>query len=150
MQDSLNKVLAGVRRHSPLLTFVELGLTPEEIKKSIIDLLSPYFTNHSILQKWAVEVLPPEAVSVGKILADPWAEQMLVTVLSEYRASLLSNEEDCFTSSATWELIFNMEYQNIGADFISKLKRRNYLWRNSNTRCLETLACWSKRRCNRF
>lgn len=103
MESHLKKVLSGVRQHSPLLTFVELGLSPADVKKSIIELLSPYFTDQSVLEKFAVTVLPPEAVSVSKILPDSWAEEMFVTILADYRAALYINNHACLESSAEWE-----------------------------------------------
>lgn len=98
------KVLEGVRKHSPLLAFAEeFDMSPGEVKDSIIDLLSPYFTNHEILRRFAIDVLPPEAVNVSKILADPWAREMFVTVLNDYRGAFASNTDACLESFANWE-----------------------------------------------
>jgi ribosomal protein L25 (general stress protein Ctc) len=103
MKRSYKKVLDGVRQFSPLLSFAEQGMSPAEIKQSIIDLLSPYFTNQSVLNDLAIEVLVPEAVNVSKIENDAWAKVMFTNVLSEYRQAMSSDKNACFEGSAKWE-----------------------------------------------
>src|ERR687897_179180 len=103
MKRSYKKVLEGVRQHSPLLTFAELGMSPAETKQGIVDLLSPHFTNQSILNELAVEVLAPEAVNFAKIENDAWARAMFENVLNEYRQAFAFDRAASLNGSAKWE-----------------------------------------------
>src|SRR5688572_4841461 len=103
MKHSYRKVLDGVRQFSGLLSFAEQGISPDEIKQSIIDLLSPYFTNQTILNEFAITVLVPEAVNLAKIENDAWAKTMFTNVLNDYRQALASDKSACFESFAKWE-----------------------------------------------
>jgi len=103
MKPSYKKVLDGVRQYSPLLSFAEQGMSPAEIKQWIIDLLSPHFTNQSVLNELAIGVLVPEAVNVAKIDNDAWAKVMFMNVLNEYRQAMTSDKNACFEGSAKWE-----------------------------------------------
>jgi hypothetical protein len=103
MKRSYKKVLDGVRQYSPLLSFTEQGMSLAEIKQSIIDLLSLYFTNLNILNEMAVEFLAPEAVNVAKIENDGWAKAMFTNVLNEYRRAMTLDSNACFEGSVKWE-----------------------------------------------
>lgn len=103
MKLSHKRVLDGVRRSSPLLSFAEQGMSPHEVKLSIVSLLSPYFANKDILNELAVDVLVAEAVNVSKIENDAWAKAMFSHVLNEYRQAVACDKTACFEGFAHWE-----------------------------------------------
>lgn len=103
MKRSYKKALDGVRQSSPLLTFIEQGMSPAEIKEGIIDLLSPHFTNQKNLEEMAVSVLVPEAVSLFRIEDDAWERAMFTRVLGEYQQALALDKNACLEGCASWE-----------------------------------------------
>ena len=103
MKRTYKKALDGVRQKTPLLAFAEHGMSPDEIKQGIIDLLSPYFTNQGILEEMAIPVLAPEAVNVSRIEDDSWAKGMFTNILNEYRQAAALDIDMCFEGCAEWE-----------------------------------------------
>lgn len=103
MKHSYKKVLDSVRQSSPLLTFIEQGMSPADIKEGIIELLSPHFTNQNNLQEMALSVLVPEAISLFRIEDDAWARAMFTNVLGEYRQALALDKNACLDGCASWE-----------------------------------------------
>lgn len=78
-------------------------MSPSEVKQSIIELLAPYFTNQTVLDRLASSALVPEAVNVSKIENDPWAKTMFTNVLNEYRKAAAFDKQACFEGCANWE-----------------------------------------------
>ena len=103
MTEDYAKVLAAMRQHSFLHSLAEGGASPEEMKAMVFNLLSPYFTNSGVLDRFVLAVLVPDAVMLSKIHADPWAERMLRAVLSIHRSAMLVNEQAAISSYGDWE-----------------------------------------------
>lgn len=103
MKRTYKKALDGVRQKTPMLAFAEHGMSPDEIKQGIIDLLSPYFMNQSILKEMAIPVLAPEAINLSKIEDDSWAKGMFTNILNEYRQAAALDKDMCFEGCAKWE-----------------------------------------------
>jgi hypothetical protein len=97
------KMLQSVRQFSHLLDLAECGLSPSEVKRAIIETLSPYFEHQNVLHDLAVEVLAPEAVNAQRIEHDPWVKMILLHVLQIYRAAAIADEEACFRGIASWQ-----------------------------------------------
>lgn len=103
MEHSYKKVLDAVRQHSPLLHFTEHGMTPNQIKQGIVELLSPHFTNQDVLNQLAIELLVADAVNILKFEGDAWALAMFANILDEYRQAAALDKNACFEGCASWE-----------------------------------------------
>lgn len=103
MKRSYKKALDTVRQYNPITFFIEQGMSPDEIKEGFIDLMSPYFTNRSILEQMAVNALAPEAINLLKIEDDAWAKSMFTNVLDEYRRAAALDKDACFKGCASWQ-----------------------------------------------
>jgi len=68
-------VLCDAARPNPLLSLVEDGYTPEQIKQGIIEALKPFFTNLDVLEKHAIEVAG-EVVNLASVRSDQRAESV--------------------------------------------------------------------------
>ena len=69
-----NKKLKYYDEVSPLSHFYDFGLTPEDIKQSILDSFSPYFVNQENLEKYAISDLTSNwlaYLSIYKEYPDP-------------------------------------------------------------------------------
>jgi hypothetical protein len=60
-------------RPNPLLSLVEEGYTPEQIKQGIIEALTPFFSNRDVLEEHAIETLAGEVVNLAFVRSDPRA-----------------------------------------------------------------------------
>ncbi len=82
---------------------IEAGLSPAEIKTSIIELLSPYFKDQALLKEYAVELLPGEAFRVARIKKESWTAQAFDNVSSIYREAEAANPVACYKACAESE-----------------------------------------------
>ncbi|MBW4523219.1 MAG: hypothetical protein KME16_26565 [Scytolyngbya sp. HA4215-MV1] len=98
MRKPYEKILRSVQ--STLLSPFEEGMSPEQIKQTVIYILTPYFTNLEILHELAAGVLVTEAVNVAKINNDPWARDMFAKVLCSYQTAYTSHKELCLQGCA--------------------------------------------------
>jgi hypothetical protein len=98
-----HKLLQSIRKYSNYLSALEQGVSPDDVKQSIISILAPYFENAQVLDELAIIVLAPEAVSVSKLQHDKWALDMFSNVLEDYRKALAINKKHCLDTCARWE-----------------------------------------------
>lgn len=82
---------------------IESGLTPEEIKEAIIELLEPYFDNKDVLEQLAIEALVPESINLLKLQKDKWFFGMFEKCLATYRLAKSKDPQSCFKSCALWQ-----------------------------------------------
>lgn len=96
------KLIAGMRLHSPYLGWAQDGASPEEIKDEILRILRPHFLNPSVLANFPISILAHEAVTLRNIQSDPWASSMFAGVLSEHREALTQNRPECIAAIEAW------------------------------------------------
>lgn len=95
--------LQKINEENPLLALSELGLTPLQIKDLIVDTLTPFFENSSILHEVDVGLLAIEGTNVGKIRTDPDGERFLHLILNVYRAAYRADPVGTFDTIASWD-----------------------------------------------
>lgn len=103
MNAKSHRVLRGVRAFSPLLQAYEAGYTTEEIRRSIIDALTPEFKNAAMLGRYSIDLLTVEAVNVSKIRNSEWASNLFDQCLHIRRQHLTNDADDCAKTCALWE-----------------------------------------------
>ena len=96
-------MLRGVRAFSPLLQAYEAGYTAEEIKRGVIEALTPEFENPTILNRYGVDLLTVEAVNVANIRSSDWASSLFNQCLRVRRQHLVNDPDDCAKTCASWE-----------------------------------------------
>jgi len=97
-----HKLLKGVRQFSPFLQMIEIGISPEEIKESIIETLEPSFRNRDVLLERAVHLIP-EAVVLARMENDPWALDMYQRCLDVHRSAQVAVGEESLRICVLWE-----------------------------------------------
>jgi hypothetical protein len=102
-QSHIQKLLHSIRKDSNYLSMIEHGASPDDVKKSIISILAPYFENTHVLDELAVISLAPEAVSILKLQNDKWVLDMFSNVLEDYRKALATNKSLCLDTCAQWQ-----------------------------------------------
>lgn len=65
-----DSILSSITERTLLFKAFEDGATPEDIKQSAIQLLSPYFTNRAVLEEMAVNVLMGEVIEFSRLARD--------------------------------------------------------------------------------
>lgn len=101
-----NKFLNKGSEVNPFVAMAEMGVSPKEMKEFIIEVLSPYFENKSIVEQLSIELLGPEVVNLFNIrICDD--EYLLQYVLNIYREAKSINEELSFQACADSEQAIN-------------------------------------------
>jgi len=60
--EKYKKILRVVKEGNPFLKIIQLGFTPDEVKKAIVELFEPYFDNKDILKKLAISALVTDSI----------------------------------------------------------------------------------------
>lgn len=97
------KVVQGVRKFSPLLHMIELGLSPTEIKEAVLEVLDPFFQNKQLLVTLVPGLLVPEAVNIVRLQHDPWAFDMFEKCLAVHRAAQKAVGAESIGACVWWE-----------------------------------------------
>ncbi|MEA2559925.1 MAG: hypothetical protein QOH06_1429 [Acidobacteriota bacterium] len=103
MRNFREKILVHGSALNPLLAMAEAGISPAEIKAFVIEKLSPYFLDRSILEELAIDVLAAQAVNVSRVKADPWADSAFLHVLNVYRQAESRDSEATYRACAESE-----------------------------------------------
>lgn len=82
---------------------MESGMSPDEMKQSIVGVLEPFFHNQDILAEMALGALVSEAVNVAKLQNDDWAYDMFQHCLDVHRAAYSKSNDASLAASASWE-----------------------------------------------
>ena len=101
-QYKYERVLTDIRSGATLLQMIESGLTPQEVKAAVIELLEPYFEHREILEEFALKVLLPETVTVSRLLGDTWALDKLEQCLASHRSAKAANVQASLEACADW------------------------------------------------
>jgi len=116
MKEFRDKVLRGGASTNPILALAQKGLSPAEFKTQIIEAFAPYFTNHDLLERFAIDVLPAEAVNLGKVRSSPVAQ----IAFDHARALYLSSERRhreaayrCFAHAETYVAAGRSEFWSL-------------------------------------
>jgi hypothetical protein len=108
MQKNMNnkeiqRALEVTKKWNVFRPLIEAGLSPSEIKSSIIEILHPYFKNKALLAEYAVELLPGEAFRVARIQQDPWTEKVFNKLSDIYRLAEAADPGACYKACAESE-----------------------------------------------
>jgi hypothetical protein len=91
MSDRVAKLAESVRQTTPLVCWAEAGVSPDEVKNTLIQVLLPHFTNEDVLRSYGVEAIAPEAIRILKLQYDDWAYQAFRQCLSIYQSAAKAN-----------------------------------------------------------
>lgn len=100
MKKPYEKILGSVQ--NTLLSPFEEGISPDQVKQTVLYLLTPYFNNLEILHELAAGVLVTEAVNLARISQNSWAKEMFVKVLSSYRTAYSIDKRACVKGCVEW------------------------------------------------
>jgi len=95
-----DKIISAINEQTNFLEMVKAGIKPEETKKSVIELLEPYFDNRQMLEKFAIDCLMSDSVLLVKIRRNNFLFEKFKKCLETYRSAKNKNKKDCFESCA--------------------------------------------------
>ena len=90
-------------RPNPLLSLVEEGYTPQQIKQAIIEELQPFFANRDVLEEHAIETLSGELVNLAFVTSDARAQAVFDHVRAIYSTAQTVDATATFRCSAGFE-----------------------------------------------
>lgn len=97
------KVLDPGARVNPFVAMAEAGVTPEQIKAFIVEVLKPYFSSLERLEDLAVDALAPQAINLVRLKENSWALHAFNHVLEIYRHASELNPQACYQLCAESE-----------------------------------------------
>ncbi|OBR41945.1 hypothetical protein A9200_00715 [Maribacter hydrothermalis] len=98
-----NKKVKYYDKVSPLSHFYDFGLTPDDIKVSIIDSFAPYFSNQENLKKYAVSDLTSNWLAYLSVYKEyPDSLRFLDNILDIFNGAKEKNEKLTIESYAQW------------------------------------------------
>ncbi|MBK7805971.1 MAG: hypothetical protein IPJ51_06700 [Saprospiraceae bacterium] len=98
-----NKKLKYYDEVSPLSHFYDFGLTPDDIKVSIIDSFSPYFSNHENLKKYAISDLTSIWLAYFSVYKEyPDSLNLIDNILDIFNGAKEKNHKLAIESYAQW------------------------------------------------
>lgn len=100
---NVSQIVEGLKRGSAYLDWAAEGRSPEEVKAHAMAVLAACLSNPNAVGDIPLSALAHEAVSVESIRTNPWASDMFDSVLREYRAAALIDEEASLAAIADAE-----------------------------------------------
>jgi len=97
------KLLTSLQEYSSLRDVFSAGITPDDVKKSIIGILGPHFENQTVLEELAVPALLPEAMTVAHLMQHSWAYDGYCKSLDMYHSAHTSTRGTSIGLCASWE-----------------------------------------------
>lgn len=97
-----DKILIDSQKN-PLLQMTEMGITPNEIKQTIINSFDPYFENKEVLEKDAINLLVVDFINLLKLQNDTFYFDCFEKCLLTFNAAKIKNSHACFESCANWQ-----------------------------------------------
>ncbi len=95
-------ILNGIKRKTDFQALFNSGIDPNQLKKAIIDLFDPYFTNKKILEESAIELLVADAVSLELLKSTGFGLQLFLYSLEIHKTANLNNKKDCLNAIIYW------------------------------------------------
>jgi len=96
------KLLSSIREHTSLFDVFGSGATPDDIKQGVVDSLSPYFTNQTILDEMAVNVLMGDAIEFVRISQNQAIFELFEYALQAHQQARARNLGECLRACADW------------------------------------------------
>jgi hypothetical protein len=100
--DKFQKLLTSVKDKTSLYKAFNDGFTPDDVKAGVVEILSPYFSNKSILDKMAVNYLMADVIEYVRLSGIEVPFQAFEYSYSVHLASKAKNEISCITACAEW------------------------------------------------
>jgi hypothetical protein len=94
------KIISSINKQTNFLEMVKAGIKPEEIKKTVIELLEPYFENREMLEKYAINTLLGDSILLMKIRKDKFFFDKFKKCIETYRSAKNKKQKECFKSCA--------------------------------------------------
>ena len=94
------KLLSSIREYTCLFDAFESGATPDDIKQGIVELLSPYFTNQTLLEKMAVNILIGDAIEFVRLAQNRVAFELFEYALQVHQQSKVRDIDECLRAYA--------------------------------------------------
>jgi len=117
MSRSFKEFISDVSERTSLYEAFEEGFTPEDIKRGVTEILSPYFKNQEILEKMAVNFLMPDVLEFSKIFNLEVPFSAFKYSHEVHYEALLINEELSLETCAKWLNRINIGLSNILSQF---------------------------------
>ena len=92
-----------IARTTPIISLIQQGVKPEDIKKGVIETLEPFFENQEVLTALAVDFLIANAVVLETIKQDAQFFEDFKKCLSAYRSAKDKQPQKCYESIALLE-----------------------------------------------
>lgn len=96
------KLLSSIREHTSLFDAFGSGATPDDIKQGVIESLSPYFTNETILDKMAVNVLMGDAIEFVRISQNQVIFELFEYGLQVHQQARARDLDECLGACTGW------------------------------------------------
>lgn len=108
------KIVHAIRNELDIANLLGEGLTPDEIKKRIIQDLSPYFESRDTLKTIVLEydLLAFEYGFYLTMLPTAWFKPALESIVDQLRRAKCINSDDCLQILAEWTPVLNGALQN--------------------------------------
>lgn len=88
--------------NSPFEMLYENGISPDDLKNSIINTYRPYFNNQERLNEYAIDWLVSGWVNFSKLKQNEWCLNNFEKCLSMFNAAKNANESECLEAVAEW------------------------------------------------
>ncbi|NQX40777.1 hypothetical protein SAMN05421820_104182 [Pedobacter steynii] len=98
---SHKRKLKKLQKIDPLSHFYKFGMTAEDIQASILDSLSPFFSDQNILKKYSMTTLATDWLAFLSLEAkDPHVTDSIFSLLKFYNEAKDRDEESCLLQTA--------------------------------------------------
>jgi hypothetical protein len=98
-----DRIIPSIRLKTPFFEMIQRGLKPGDIKKAVIEILSPYFENKRLVEYHAIDLLAPESIILARLQNNPLFLAGFENCLATYRSAKAANSQSCFESLAWWQ-----------------------------------------------
>ena len=98
----LGRLLSSVREYTSLFSAFESGVTPDQIKRGVIELLSPYFTDEPTLETLAVNALMGDAFELGRLSKDKLSFDLFEHAMDIHQQAKARNSSESLKVCAAW------------------------------------------------
>lgn len=98
-----DRIIPSIKLKTPFFEMIQRGFNPEDIKEAVVEILSPYFENKSLVGHHAIDLLSPESVILARLQNNPLFLDGFENCLLIYRSAKATNSQSCFESFAWWQ-----------------------------------------------
>ena len=96
------KIISSIRDSTSLFATFEDGLTPDNIKQDIIELLSPYFENKEFIKDVAINYLVSETVEFARVSKEKWSLELFEYILNVHHSAKKTDADQSFQVYMRW------------------------------------------------